>query len=112
MKGLTLTILAIGLTGCSMDLQIRIADHPPVPNQVPIVLCPEYNPPEYEEPPRPIDTDFLPYDNPESVAIALGVELKQLRDYILRRDQRDREKYQAYLDACHKSGKTLQPVPK
>lgn len=93
------------MSGCSTDLKLRFG------SESPKQMCDEYVPPQQEIPPLGVDPELLPYEDLELVAIILGGEIRALRDYIRRRDRRDRLAYDQYRLSCAASDKSLQPPP-
>jgi hypothetical protein len=92
------------LGGCQAALRLQVGT--PTQNH-----CPDYTPPTQELPPQGVGVDALPYEFSEAVALALGTEVKALREYIARRDRRDQKAMEDYRLACQRAGKTVQDGP-
>lgn len=96
--------LCLLIAGCSANLRLQVGN-------AKTPYCPEYRPPVQEMAPQGLGVDALPYDFSEAVALALGNEVKMLRDYIARRDARDRKAMEEYRLGCQKAGKSVQGDP-
>lgn len=97
-------LMVVLVSGCSTDLRFQLGKRPASP-------CPVFVPAEKEVPPLGVSLDMLPYEDADAVALILASEVKSLREYIHRQDQRDRKAYADYRVACAGGDKTVQDVP-
>lgn len=108
MRWLTYSIVLWLLVGCTATVHVRsnravVTDQP--------IHCDLYVPAEREVPPVPIPIDALGLASPEAVALLLAGEVRALRDYIERRDNRAVAAMARYRATCIDRSKDSQPGP-
>ena len=104
MNRLLLLLMVVLVSGCTTDLKFHLGKRPASP-------CPVFAPAEKEYPPLGVSLEMLPYEDADAVALILASEVKSLRDYIHRQDERDRKAYADYRVACMGGDKTVQAGP-
>ena len=102
---LVLIALILSVTACSAHLEITIGSGGYHHGKAPETLCEPYTPPFREKSPTGVELDDLPIEDPELIALILATEIRDLRDYINRRDQRSDKALEEYRKGCPQTGK-------
>lgn len=93
------------LAACSTTFQLRLGRTAHQPERLVDDRCGPYSPPLYEHPPLGVNIDDIPIDDPEAIALILATEVRELRNYIGRQDQRNAQALAEYRAKCRVSGK-------